>query len=228
MLTQFLWRVTTHFHYELRGICRRYYDMLYPLLFLLIAIILFPLSINADPHLIKKTAAGIFWVIVLFLMVLTLEQLFREDWQEGVIEQLILEPHDFLLVIFIKLLIFCFMLILPLTIMTPFLGLVLSIPLAAWKTLLVSIWLGVPTLVFLGGIVRALTLGLRQSGLLIVLVVLPFYVPVLIFASHAVALASIGLTPCAALAWLGVLMIVSVSFSPFIVVSVLRLGLFLG
>ena len=210
---------------ELIGVCRRYQDMLYPLLFLIMAMVLFPLSTNADPSLIEKIGAGIFWVIVLFLLLIMLEPLFREDWQEGELEQLILNPHYLILTLFIKLMVFSFMLVLPLTLMAPILGLALYIPVSALKTLLASLCLGIPSLVFLGGIVRVLTLGLRHSGLLIVLLVLPFYIPVLIFASSAVAFASTGLAPNGALAWLAALMVLSVSFSPFIIAGVLRLGI---
>jgi heme exporter protein B len=202
--------------------------MIYPLLFLLITVLLFPLSINADPELIKKMAAGIFWVAVLFLLALTLEQLFREDCQEGVIEQLILSPYGLLRSVVIKQFVFCLVVGVPLTVMTPFLSMALYIPWIALKTLLLSICLGIPTLVALGSIARVLTLGLRQGGLLIVLLVMPFYIPVLIFASSAVTLASVGLAPQAALAWLSVLMIFSVSFAPFIVAGILRLGLFVS
>ena len=187
--------------------------------------VLFPLSINADPSLLEKMAAGILWVIVLFLLLLMLEQLFREDWQEGELEQLILNPNNLILTLFIKLIVFSFMIAVPLTVMAPILGLALYIPLSALKTLLGSLWLGIPTLVFLGGIARVLTLGLRHSGLLVVLLVLPFYIPVLIFASSAVALASSGLAPNGCLAWLAVLMVLSVSFSPFVIGGVLRLGI---
>ncbi len=218
-------KVVINFRCELVGICRRYQDMLYPLLFLIMAMVLFPLSINADPSLIEKMGAGILWVIVLFLLLMTLEQLFREDWQEGELEQLILNPNDLILTLFIKLIVFSFMIVVPLTVMVPILTLALYIPLIALKTLLGSLWLGVPTLVFLGGIARVLTLDLRHSSVLLALLMLPFYIPVLIFASSAVALASSGLAPNGCLAWLAVLMVLSVSFSPFIIGGVLRLGI---
>lgn len=210
---------------ELLSIGRHYQDMLYPLLFLLIATVLFPLSLNADPNLLGKVATGIFWVIVLFLSVVMLDQLFREDWQEGELEQLVLDSDNLLLTIFIKLIVFSLLIAGPLTLMAPVLSLILYIPFSALKTLTGSLWLGVPTLVFLGGIARILTLGLRHSGLLIILLVLPFYIPVLIFASSAVFSASIGLAPNAALAWLAILMILSITFSPFFIRGILRLGI---
>lgn len=210
--------------YELLSLCRCYQNVIFPLLFLIISIVLFPLS-NADPSSVEKIASGIYWILVLFLLGLTLEQLFRDDWQEGELEQLVLSQHNLLLSVFIKLLVFSFMMIIPLTVISPILSIILSIPLQALKTLVISLWLGIPTLVFLGGIARVLTLSLRHSGLLIVLLVLPFYIPVLIFASSAVALASMGLAPNASLAWLAVLLLLSVSFSPFVISGALRLGI---
>lgn len=221
----FFSRVIVNLGYELLSVCRRYQDIVYPLLFLIITVVLFPLSSNADLQAIEKIAPGVFWVIILFLLMLTLEQLFREDWQEGELEQLILNQTDLLSAVFIKLFVFCLMLAVPVTIMAPILSLTLSIPMMALKTLLISLWLGMPTLVFLGGIARVLTLGLRHSGLLIVLLVLPFYVPVLIFASGAVTLASMGLAANASLAWLGVFLLLSVSLAPFVISFVLRLGI---
>jgi heme exporter protein B len=213
------------FRYELLAVFRCYQDMIYPLLFLILAITLFPLSISSDPVLLKKISAGIFWVIVLFLVLLMLDQLFRNDWKEGDLEQLILMPNALTSALFIKLLVFWLVISSSLIIMSPFLSLSLFIPISALKTLWLSILLGTPTLIFLGGIARALTLGLRHSGLLIVLIVLPFYIPVLIFASSAVALASMGLPANGPLAWLAVLMILSVSLSPLFISKILRLGI---
>lgn len=210
---------------ELLAIFRYYQELIYPILFLILAIILFPLSISADPILLKRVAAGIFWVIVLFLVLLMLDQLFRDDWKEGDLEQLILLPNELALVLFIKLIVFCLVISASLFLVAPILSLSLFIPARALKTLYFSILLGTPTLIFLGGIARALTLGLRHSGLLIVLIIMPFYIPVLIFASSAVSLASMGLPVNGPLAWLGVLMILSMSLSPLVISKILRLGI---
>jgi heme exporter protein B len=221
----FLLSLITNLRYELMSVCRCYQELLYPLLFLLIAIVLFHLGSHADSDAIKKIAPGIFWIIVLFLQVLMLEHLFRDDWQEGDLEQLIVNSTSLLLPIFVKLIAFCLLICIPLTIMTPLLALALSIPACSLKTLFCSIWLGVPTLVFLGGIARVLTLGLRHGSLLIILLVMPFYIPVLIFASNAVEFSSIGLPPNAALTWLCIFMVLSTSFAPFFISGILRLGI---
>lgn len=218
-------KIVVNLKYELLAVCRCYQDMIYPLLFLILVMVLFPLSVSPNPILLNKISAGIFWIIVLFLVLLMLEQLFRNDWKEGDLEQLILMPNALTLAIFIKLLVFWLAISIPLMVMTPFLSLSLYIPISALKTLCWSIFLGTPTLIFLGGIARALTLGLRHSGLLIVLIVIPFYIPVLIFSSSAVAFASMGLPANGPLAWLGVLMLLSVSLSPFIISVILRLGI---
>lgn len=225
MLKHFFLKLGANLHGELLALFRCYQELLYPLLFLMLAIVLFPLSISADPNLLKKIAVGIFWIIVLFLILLMLDQLFRNDWKEGDLEQLILLPDELTLVLFIKLLVFWLFICTSLFLVTPLLSLSLFIPLSALKTLYLSILLGTPTLVFLGGIARALTLGLRHSGLLIVLIILPFYMPVLIFASSAVSLASMGLSANGPLAWLSVLMILSVSLSPLLINKILRLGI---
>ncbi|MGC1854607.1 MAG: heme exporter protein CcmB [Candidatus Aquirickettsiella sp.] len=221
----FFLKFIINLRYELLAIVRYYQELVYPLLFLILAIILFPLSISADPILLKKISAGIFWMIVLFLVLLMLDQLFRNDWKEGDLEQLILLPNELALVLFIKLIVFCLVISMSLFLVTPILSLSLFIPVMALKTLYLTIFLGTPTLIFLGGIARALTLGLRHSGLLIVLIIIPFYIPVLIFASSAVALASMKLPANGPLAWLGVLMILSMSLSPLVISKILRLGI---
>ncbi len=221
----FFLKFIINLRYELLAIVRYYQELVYPLLFLILAIILFPLSISADPILLEKISAGIFWMIVLFLVLLMLDQLFRNDWKEGDLEQLILLPNELALVLFIKLIVFCLVISMSLFLVTPILSLSLFIPIIALKALYLSILLGTPTLIFLGGIARALTLGLRHSGLLIVLIIIPFYIPVLIFASNAVTLASLGLPANGPLAWLGVLMILSMSLSPLVISKILRLGI---
>lgn len=221
----FFLKFIVNLHYELLALFRGYQELLYPLIFLTLTIILFPLSIGADPILLKKISAGIFWVIILFLIFLMLEQLFRNDWKDGDLEQLILLPYELTLGVFIKLLVFWLFISTSLFLVTPIISLSMFIPIKALKILYVTILLGTPTLVFLGGIARALTLGLRHSGLLIVLIILPFYIPVLIFASSAVNLASMGLPANGPLAWLSVLMVLSVSLSPFLINKILRLGI---
>ena len=222
---EFYLKFSINLRYELLAIFRNYQELIYPLLFLILAIVLFPLSMSADPVLLKRISAGIFWVVVLFLVLLMLDQLFRNDWKEGDLEQLILLPSELRLVLFIKLLVFCLILSASLMLMAPILSLSLFIPFIALKTLYLTILLGTPTLIFLGGIARALTLGLRHSGLLIVLIIIPFYIPVLIFASSAVSLASMELSASGPLAWLGVLMLLSMSLAPMIICKILRLGI---
>lgn len=221
----FFLKLRVNLHCELLAVFRCYQELIYPLLFLILSIILFPLSISADPILLKKISAGIFWVISVFLVLLMLDHLFRNDWKEGDLEQLILLPNELALVLFTKLIVFCLVIVLSLFLVTPILSLSLFIPIKALKTLYLTILLGTPTLIFLGGIARALTLGLRHSGLLIVLIILPFYIPVLIFASSAVTLASMGLAANGPLAWLGVLIILSMSLSPLVISKILRLGI---
>lgn len=221
----FFLKLVINLRCELLAIFRYYQELIYPLLFLILALILFPISISSDPILLKKISAGLFWIIVLFLILLMLDQLFRNDWKDGDLEQLILLPNDLALVLFIKLLVFWLVISTSLFLVAPILSLSLFIPVSALKTLYLSILLGTPTLIFQGGIARSLTLGLHHSGLLVVLIILPFYVPVLIFASSAVSLSGMGLSANGPLAWLSVLMILSVSLAPLLISKILRLGI---
>lgn len=198
---------------------------LYPLCVFLLALSLFPISLGTDIEHLRIMATPIFWVVLLFLIILSLEDLFREDWQTGLVEQYLFSPDAFIVILYVQLIVFCLRILIPITLLMPLLILVLYFPSGTLALLIKSVWLAVPTLVFLGAIARALTISLPQSIFLVMLILFPLYIPVLIFSSSAVMLATEGLSPNGSFAWLAVLFLLSISFSPWAIRKIFQWSL---
>lgn len=209
---------------EVLEIFRHWGELFNPWLFFVLVVSLFPLGVSPDPQVLQSIAPGILWVVVLLSILLSLERLFRADFFDGTLEQLLLSHQPLFLLVFAKLFAHWLVSALPLVVIAPVLAMTLHLPNAVFFTLVVSLLLGTPTLIFLGSIGRALTVGLRNSGLLVILLVLPFYIPVLIFGASAVSFAAQGLSATGQLAWLGVFLIFSLSLAPVATVAALRIG----
>lgn len=212
------------FKHEVLLLYRHYPDILNPLFFFVIVLSLFPLGVSPDPHVLQNIAPGVIWIVALLSVLLTLDRLFRDDLLDGSLEQLMLSPHPLSLLLFAKLVAHWLMSSLPLIVFAPLFGLILHLPGVALKVLVFSLLLGTPVLVFMGAIGRALTAHLRNSGLLIALLVLPLYIPVLIFGASSVEMSSQGLNVAGQLAWLGVLLVLTLPLAPFATAAALRIG----
>ncbi len=204
---------------------RRRSEMINPLLFFILVTALFPLGIGADPALLREVGPGIIWVAALLAALLSLETIFRSDFDDGSLEQLLLSPHPLSILMIAK--VFAHWLItgLPLLIVAPLLGVLLDLPGDAITTLLITLALGTPVLSLIGTIGVALTVGLRKGGMILSLLVLPLYIPVLIFAANAVATSGAGLPIDAHLSMLTALLLLAVSLSPVATAAALRISL---
>jgi len=183
----------------------------------MLAVSLFPISLGVDVVQMGQIAAPIFWILLLFLVILSLEALFEEEWQTGLVEQYLLTPDFFITLLYIQLILFCLRILIVTTLMMPFLIFALYLPASIWGLMILNVWLVIPTLVFLGAIGRALTIALPQSIFLVMLILFPLYIPVLIFASSTVTLATHHLSVKGPFAWLGLLLLLSMSFSPWVI-----------
>ena len=172
---------------------RRRAEMANPLLFFVLVVTLFPLAVGAAPNLLQAMAPGVIWVSALLATLLSLDGLFRSDFEDGSLEQLILSPHPMSILVLGKVLAHWLVTGLPLILIAPLLALFLGLPDAAMSTLWLTLILGTPVLSLIGAIGVALTVGLRRGGMILSLLVLPLYIPVLIFASGAVDRAATGL-----------------------------------
>lgn len=165
---------------ELKIAFRNGAEIINPLWFFLIVITLFPLSIGPEPQLLARIAPGVVWVAALLAALLSLERLFKDDYLDGTLEQLMLTPSPLALTVLAKVLAHWLVTGLPLLILSPLVALLLSFDMATWWAVALTLLLGTPTLSFIGSIGVALTVGLRKGGVLLSLLVLPLYIPILI------------------------------------------------
>lgn len=201
---------------------RRRGRALQPLLFTLICVTLFPLALGAEPDLLARVAPGVFWVIALLATQLTLEQLFQGDYEDGSLEHWLLAPHPLPLLIAARVAAHWLVGALPLIATAPLIGVLLGMSWPVLAALLATLLLGTPVLSLVGAIAAALTVAQRRGGVLLSLLVLPLYIPVLIFATTALEQAAAGLPYAAHLYLLGVLALV---FAPLATAAALRIAL---
>jgi heme exporter protein B len=216
--------MTTIIKRELLIAFRRKADVLNPLWFFIIVITLFPLSIGPEPILLARIAAGIVWVAALLSALLSLERLFRDDFSDGSLEQMMLMPSPLSVLVLAKVFAHWVLTGLPLIIISPLLAILLSLDFNTWLAIVLTLSLGTPTLSFLGAVGVALTVGLQKGGVLLSLLILPLYIPVLIFATSAIDAATLGMAYNGQLAILGALLMGSATLTPFAISSALRVS----
>lgn len=210
---------------DLRLALRRRSDIVSALFFFIIVVSLFPLGVGPEPELLRTLAPGVLWVAALLSTLLSLPRLFADDHRDGTLEQLALAPQPLGLIVLGK--VFAHWLVsgLPLTLLAPVLGIQFDLSSEALWTLVISLLIGTPALSGIGAIGAALTLGVRGSGVLLSLLVLPLYIPVLIFGAGAVDAVVTGLGAQAHLSLLGALTLGGVFFAPWPTAAALRVAL---
>ncbi|KOO05827.1 heme exporter protein CcmB [Vibrio hepatarius] len=203
---------------------RRQADVFNPLWFFIIVITLFPLSIGPEPNLLARIAAGIVWVAALLSALLSLERLFRDDFQDGSLEQMMLMPVPLPIVVISKVIAHWVLTGLPLILISPLLAILLSLDFNTWLAVVLTLLVGTPTLSFIGAIGVALTVGLQKGGVLLSLLVLPLYIPILIFATSAIDAASLSVAYNGQLAILGAMFMGAFTLTPFAISAALRVS----
>ncbi|WP_163558175.1 heme exporter protein CcmB [Halomonas sp. NO4] len=204
---------------------RRRSEVMNPLVFFAIVITLFPIGISPDPELLAAIAPGLLWVAALLAALLSLDSLFRADYDDGSLEQLLLTPQPLALLALAKVAVHWLLTGLPLALMAPLLGIMLALPAGSYAVLALSLALGSASLSLIGAIGAALTVGLSRGGVLLSLLVLPLYIPVLIFGAGAVQAAILGDGITAHLAILGALLAVALIFAPWAIAASLRISI---
>lgn len=199
-------------------------EIVNPLIFFALIVVLFPLATSPEPGVLRLLGPGIIWVAALLSTMLSLDQLFQSDYDDGSLEQLILSPHPLALLALTK--IFSYWLItgLPLVLIGPVLGIMLNLPSDALLTLALSLLFGTPVLSAIGAIGAALTVSLRRGGVLLSLLILPLYVPVLVFAASGVEAAVVGLPARGQLYLLAGFMLLSLTLAPLAIAAALRIS----
>ena len=210
---------------ELQIAMRKQAEILNPLWFFLIVITLFPLVIGPDPKLLSRIAPGVAWVAALLSALLSFERLFRDDYIDGSLEQLMLTSQPLVLTALAKVLAHWLLTGLPLILLSPIAALLLSLEISIWWALVLTVLLGTPVLSCLGAIGVALTVGLRKGGVLLSLLVVPLFIPVLIFSASVLDAAGLNLPYSGQLAILGAILAGVMTLSPFAIATALRISL---
>ena len=212
-------------HRDLRLAMRRRADIVSALFFFILVVSLFPLGVGPEPDLLRKLAPGVLWVAALLSTMLSLPRLFADDHRDGTLEQLALAPQPLALIVLGKVLAHWLVSGLPLALLAPLLGLQFNLSGDALWMLSLSLLIGTPALSGIGAIGAALTLGVRGGGVLLSLLVLPLYIPVLIFGAGAVDATVTGLGAQAHLSLLAALSLSGVFFAPWPSAAALRIAL---
>ncbi len=200
-------------------------EWLNPLMFFLMVLALFPLAVDPDPKFLSKIAAGVVWVAALLATLLSLDALFKADVEDGTLEQWLASGESLYAMALGKVFVHWCISGLPLTLVAPLLALMMNLPDDAYGALFFSLLLGTPILSLLGAVGAALTAGVRSGGLLLSLVILPLYIPILIFGASAVYHAGIGMEYVGQLGFLASFLCISMTLTPFAVAGALKLNL---
>lgn len=203
---------------------RRPVQVLNPLLFFALVITLFPLGLGPSPEVLARFAAGILWIVALLSNMLGVDGLFRDDFEDGSLDQLLLAEAPLYLLVLPYLLVHWLLSGVSLALASPLFALMLGLPAAGIPVLIGALLLGSGVMSVLGAVAAALTLGLRRGGMLIALLVAPLYVPVLIFGAAAVQAALDGLAWGPYLALLGALLCAALALGPLAVAAGLRIS----
>ncbi|MEK6662652.1 MAG: heme exporter protein CcmB [Pseudomonadota bacterium] len=204
---------------------RRRSDVLTTLFFFVIVVSLFPLGVGPEMKTLRLIAPGVVWVAALLASMLSLNRLFAADYQDGTLEQMLLAPQPLALIVLGKIVAHWLVSGLPLALMAPVLGMQFDLPPEALAILFFALLLGTPILSLIGAIGAALTLGLRGGGVLLSLLVLPLYIPALIFGAGAVESYIAGVSPEGHLSLLGALLILTGLTAPWVTAVALRIAM---
>lgn len=200
-------------------------EVLTPLVFFVVVASLFPLGVGPESALLLRMAPGVLWVSALLATMLSLQRLFATDHADGSLEQMALSSTPLGLLVAAKALAHFLLSGLPLVLMAPVLGLQFGLESRSLGLLMLTLLLGTPTLSLIGSIGAALTLGVRGAGVLLSLLILPLYIPVLIFGAGAVEADAAGLGVGGHLSLLAALLVLSVFFAPLATKTALRISL---
>lgn len=204
---------------------RRKGEVLTVLFFFILVVSLFPLGIGPESALLRKIAPGVLWVAALLATMLGLSRLFAPDFADGTLEQMALSPTPMGLLVAGKIAAHWLTTGLPLALLSPLIGLLFALPGESLALLMLTLLLGTPLLSLIGAIGAALTLGLRGGGVLLSLLVLPLFVPALIFGAGAVEAQIAGLAAGGHLALLAALLALAAFFAPWATTAALRIAL---
>ena len=204
--------------------CRRRNDVVNPFMFFFIVASLFPIAISPDADKLGEISAGVLWIAALLAGLLSMDSLFRADYEDGSLEQLLLSPHPLYFMVLAKNISHWLVSGLPVVLVSPLLAYMLNLPAESYITLFLTLLLGTPVLSLLGSIGVALTVGLGSRGLILAVITLPMSVPVLITGTLAVQQTLNGATLAFYLSILGAMLLASIALAPLASAAALRIS----
>lgn len=199
-------------------------EIMNPLMFFVLVTLLFPLGIGPSSNLLQTISPGVLWVAALLSALLSLDTLFRSDFDDGTLEQMVLSPQPLAVMVTARVLAHWVMSAVPLLLLSPVLATSLNMPGDGIIVLMITLLLGTPILSFIGAIGSALTVGLKRSGMLLALLVIPLYIPVLIFGAGAVDTASAGLPVTGQIYILAAFLVLSLTLAPLAIAAALKMS----
>ncbi len=208
---------------DLRLALRSRHELANPLIFFVLVVSLFPLAVSPTTEALRAMAPGVIWVSALLAVLLSLDRLFKQDYDDGSLDQLMLSPNPLVILVLAKVTAHWLLTGLPLVIIAPLLGLFMSLPVEAVKVLVYSLLLGTPVLSLIGAIGVSLTVAVNRGGVLLSLIILPLYIPILIFGANAVDVAIDGLSVKGQLLFLASVLALAVSLAPLATSVALRI-----
>ena len=210
---------------DLKMALRNPSSFLNPLMFFVISISLFPIAISPEAQTLSSIAPGIIWVITMLSVLLSLNSLFHYDYDSGVLEQMVISHHSLPLILLAKTLAHWMLSGLPIIILSPFLGMALFINTEDIYILILTLIIATPCLSLIGSIGASLVVGIKNSGMLLSLLILPLFIPILIFATSAVSQSQSNLPIDGQLYFLGFILILSLLITPFLSALSLKISL---
>lgn len=199
-------------------------ELAQPLMFLLIVITLFPLGVGPGPETLQRIGPGVIWIAAILSSLMGMERLFRDDFADGSLEQLVLSGMPLWAVVSMKVLCHWLVSFVPLLLLSPLLAMFLNLTVDMYWALVLTLLLGTPLLSLIGAIAVGLTVGLQKGGLLLALLLLPVFIPLLIFATSAVDSAALQLPYSAQLAIMGAMLLLAMALAPFAIAYAIRVS----
>ncbi|MFT4671572.1 MAG: heme exporter protein B [Pseudohongiellaceae bacterium] len=203
---------------------KRKNDIANPFMFFFIVVSLFPIGIGPDADKLREIAPGVIWIAALLSSMLSMDSLYRADFEDGSLEQLLLSPNPLFFLVLAKNISHWLVSGLPVILVSPVLAYMLNLPSDAYAVLVLSLLIGTPIISLLGSIAVALTVGLGSRGLILAVITLPMSVPVLIFGTLAVQSQLNGINPIGYLALLFAMFAAALSLAPLASAAALRIS----
>ena len=210
---------------EFKQNIRRYNDIFMPLWFLILSMLIFSIGFKQDSSILKKTAPSIIWVSVLLSLLLSANQLFTQDDDNGFLEQVLLSPTSLLTFVWVKAIIYWLKICLPLLLLLPVIGISFSLSYFEIKIIAITLLLGTPSFVLFATLGAAIILRAHHNAILLSLLILPLCIPILIFGLSIIDDASCGLSFTTPLCFLSALLLTSATLLPFVTAFALRTGI---